>query len=61
MNPSIVNAETPLAGDILIVDDAPANLRLLSAMLVEKGYKARTAPDGPLALVRFCLTSRCPA
>ncbi|MEJ2747616.1 MAG: hybrid sensor histidine kinase/response regulator [Anaerolineae bacterium] len=50
MNSSIVGAGTPFSGDILIVDDAPANLRLLSAMLVEQGYKARTAPDGPLAL-----------
>ncbi len=50
MNSSIAGAGTPFAGDILIVDDTPANLRLLSAMLVEQGYKTRTAPDGPLAL-----------
>jgi PAS domain S-box-containing protein len=47
---SILDAETPPAGDILIVDDTPANLRLLSEMLVEQNYKVRTAPDGSLAL-----------
>ena len=36
--------------DILIVDDTPANLRLLSQMLIERGYRARPVPDGPLAL-----------
>jgi two-component system sensor histidine kinase/response regulator len=35
-------------GDILIVDDTPANLRLLSQMLVERGYKVRA--DGAHAL-----------
>jgi sigma-B regulation protein RsbU (phosphoserine phosphatase) len=37
-------------GDILIVDDTPANLRLLSNLLVERGYHARPVPDGELAL-----------
>ena len=37
-------------GDILIVDDTPANLRLLSQMLAEQGYQVRPVPDGPLAL-----------
>jgi sigma-B regulation protein RsbU (phosphoserine phosphatase) len=36
--------------DILIVDDTPANLRLLSQMLAERGYRVRPVPDGPLAL-----------
>jgi sigma-B regulation protein RsbU (phosphoserine phosphatase) len=36
--------------DLLIVDDKPANLRLLAAMLVEQGYKVRSAINGPLAL-----------
>jgi sigma-B regulation protein RsbU (phosphoserine phosphatase) len=35
---------------ILIVDDTPANLRLLSQMLAEQGYHVRPVPDGPLAL-----------
>ncbi len=38
-------------GDILVVDDTPANLRLLSGMLVEHGYKVRSAPNGRLALM----------
>jgi len=42
--------ETPPAGDILIVDDTPANLRLLYGMLNEKGYKVRMAPSGNMAL-----------
>ena len=37
-------------GDILIVDDTPANLRLLSQMLIEQGYHVRPVPDGHLAL-----------
>jgi len=35
---------------ILIVDDTPANLRLLSEMLEERGYRVRPAPNGKLAL-----------
>jgi sigma-B regulation protein RsbU (phosphoserine phosphatase) len=42
-------ADAPKA-DILIVDDTPANLRLLSQMLAEQGYQVRPVPDGPLAL-----------
>ncbi|MBU0490824.1 MAG: SpoIIE family protein phosphatase [Chloroflexi bacterium] len=38
-------------GNILIVDDNPANLHLLSQMLSDEGYQARPVPDGPLALV----------
>jgi sigma-B regulation protein RsbU (phosphoserine phosphatase) len=41
--------DTPKA-DLLIVDDKPANLRLLAAMLTEQGYKVRSAINGPLAL-----------
>jgi sigma-B regulation protein RsbU (phosphoserine phosphatase) len=37
-------------GNLLIVDDKPANLRLLASMLVEQGYKVRSAINGPLAL-----------
>jgi sigma-B regulation protein RsbU (phosphoserine phosphatase) len=36
--------------DILIVDDTPANLQLLSKMLAEQGYRVRPAPEGSLAL-----------
>ena len=37
-------------GSILVVDDTPANLRLLSEMLEERGYRVRPAPNGKLAL-----------
>jgi sigma-B regulation protein RsbU (phosphoserine phosphatase) len=37
-------------GDILVVDDTPANLRLLSKMLNEQGYRVRPVLDGRLAL-----------
>lgn len=36
--------------DILIVDDTPVNLRLLSQILDEQGYQTRPVPDGRLAL-----------
>lgn len=38
------------AADILIVDDTPANLRLLCGMLRERGYKVRPVPSGETAL-----------
>ncbi len=40
-----------LKGNILIVDDNPANLELLSGILSEQGYKVRLIPDGQLALM----------
>ncbi|WP_413165617.1 EAL domain-containing protein [Capilliphycus salinus ALCB114379] len=36
--------------DILIVDDQPANLRLLSRLLTRKGYEVRQAINGTMAL-----------
>ncbi len=39
------------APNILIVDDTPANLRLLSEILQKEGYKIRPAPSGRLALL----------
>lgn len=36
--------------DIMIVDDNPANLRLLEDMLVHQGYEVRSFPRGRLAL-----------
>ncbi len=36
--------------DILIVDDTPANLQLLSKMLSEQGFRVRPVPNGSLAL-----------
>jgi len=38
------------AGDVLVVDDTPANLQLLSGMLKERGYQVRPVPNGALAL-----------
>ncbi|MBN1179397.1 MAG: response regulator [Anaerolineae bacterium] len=37
-------------GNILVVDDTPANLRFLSQMLSEQGYKVRPTRSGQLAL-----------
>ena len=37
-------------GDILVVDDTPANLRLLAGMLAKRGYRVRPVPDGSLAV-----------
>jgi CheY-like chemotaxis protein len=36
--------------DILIVDDLPANLKILMAMLTEAGYKVRSVLSGEMAL-----------
>lgn len=36
--------------EILIVDDMPANIQMVSLMLKERGYKVRTALDGKLGL-----------
>ena len=43
-------AEPPGGADILVVDDVPANLQLLSGMLKQRGYRVRPAPSGRLAL-----------
>lgn len=40
----------PSHGDILIVDDTPDNLRLLSAMLTRRGLIVRKALSGPRAI-----------
>ncbi len=44
------NQTNPLKGDILVIDDTPDNLRLLSTMLTERGYKVRKALSGQMAL-----------
>lgn len=41
---------TPTQEDILVVDDTPANLRLLTELLSKHGYHVRPASDGALAL-----------
>ncbi|MEZ0374450.1 MAG: response regulator [Candidatus Sericytochromatia bacterium] len=48
--PSYPSAETAPAADVLIVDDTPANLQVLSNVLKESGHKVRAVPNGVLAL-----------
>ena len=38
-------------GNILLVDDTPDNLRLLSNALTERGYKVRSVINGAMALM----------
>ncbi|NEP83185.1 MAG: response regulator, partial [Okeania sp. SIO3B3] len=40
-----------ILGDILVVDDQPNNLRILSKILSKKGYKVREASSGKMALI----------
>ncbi len=40
----------PRKASILVVDDTPENLRLLSELLQKQGYNARPVPNGSLAL-----------
>jgi two-component system, sensor histidine kinase and response regulator len=42
---------SPSRGNILIVDDTPDNLRLLSAMLTEQTYEVRSVKSGSAALM----------
>jgi len=51
MHSIATDTRTQHSTDILIVDDTPANLRLLSDMLSEHGYSVRLAPSGKLALM----------
>ena len=46
-----INKSTVSLNDILIVDDTPDNLRLLSKTLIREGYKVRCAIDGSMALL----------
>jgi two-component system sensor histidine kinase/response regulator len=43
----------PDKGDILIVDDNPVNLQLLSLMLIQQGYRVRSADSGPHAFIEI--------
>ena len=45
-----LNKNRKCKGNILIVDDTPDNLRLLSAMLTAQGYEVRKALSGKMAL-----------
>jgi len=40
----------PISGDILVVEDNAASMKLLAGILIEAGYKVRPALDGELAL-----------
>jgi two-component system sensor histidine kinase/response regulator len=46
-----MTSDPSFSGDILIVDDTPDNLRLLTAMLSEQGYEVRSVTDGATALM----------
>jgi putative two-component system response regulator len=45
-----MNDSTNTTANIMIVDDTPANLELLSDMLKKRGYQVRPAPSGQLAI-----------
>jgi len=47
-----MSAETETPPQILVVDDMPANVRLLEAILEPAGYSVRSASSGPEALER---------
>ena len=50
-DPSTSNRSTrPQPADILVVDDTPANLRLLMEILLKQGYRVRPVTDGALAI-----------
>ena len=46
----IMTKDQQYAPDIMIVDDTPANLQLLTEMLKAHGYKVRPVPGGKLAI-----------
>jgi len=50
MDPTNINKNSLKGAEILIVDDTPDNLRLLSRLLVNQGYEVRQALNGRLAL-----------
>ncbi|MCX5819655.1 MAG: response regulator [Deltaproteobacteria bacterium] len=46
-----VSPSDPIQGNILVVDDVPANLTLLTGILKEKGHRVRPVPSGKLAIM----------
>lgn len=47
---NIVSTDEPLRGTILVVDDTPSNLTLLSRILVKSEYKVQLADNGQKAI-----------
>jgi PAS domain S-box-containing protein len=45
-----IESRSPYKGTILVIDDIPDNLHLLTEMLTQQGYKIRIIPNGQLAL-----------
>ena len=41
---------TETKGTVLLVDDIPENLQLLSELLIQKGYTTRSVTSGKMAL-----------
>ncbi|HAX76978.1 MAG TPA: adenylate/guanylate cyclase with GAF sensor(s), partial [Cyanobacteria bacterium UBA11372] len=50
MNKNMKQKNSRFIAEILVVDDTPANLKLLINILRENGYKVRPVPDGNLAI-----------
>ncbi len=50
MNPDKLKSGAGHPASILVVDDTPANLQVLTGMLKDRGYKVRPVPGGKLAL-----------
>jgi sigma-B regulation protein RsbU (phosphoserine phosphatase) len=48
---SVEEKSVARTADILVVDDTPANLQVLTGMLKDRGYKVRPVPSGKLALL----------
>src|SRR5579871_6444829 len=51
MNSEKLKSDARQPASILVVDDTPANLQVLTGMLKDRGYKVRPVPSGKLALV----------
>ena len=51
MNPDKPKSDAHQPANILAVDDTPANLQMLAAMLKDRGHKVRPVPSGKLALL----------
>ncbi len=50
MTPEILEKESLVSANILVVDDNPANLRLLAEILKERGNKIRLVKDSKIAI-----------